>query len=235
MADLELLELYVSPWSERARWALDWKGVRYARREYLPIADEEELRQKTGLSTVPVLFADGAVIGDSNAALEWLEEKIPEPALLPREPRARAQVRAWEIAASEAIAPAGRLVMITGLRKRGIEPLASHFASKYGWTEQRAAEGGRLVDGFLRDLTRAVAGSRYLVGEQFTRADLTVACMLGPLLGFPPDDLFEVDPGMRTMFGLPNKGDAALAPLHAWREAIYRAHRGRRVTPAVAA
>src|SRR5206468_1632216 len=73
MANLELIELYPSPWSERLRWALEWKRVPYTRRAYQPLAGEEELRRTTGISTVPVLLADGEVVGDSDAALEWLE------------------------------------------------------------------------------------------------------------------------------------------------------------------
>src|SRR2546425_11429849 len=99
MASLTLIELYPSPWSERARWALEWKRVPYARRAYQPLAGEEELRRATGLSTVPVLLADGEVIGDSDAALEWLETPPPSPPPGPEGPRPRAPVRAWGAAA----------------------------------------------------------------------------------------------------------------------------------------
>src|SRR5262245_2933607 len=99
--DLELVEFYPSPWSERARWVLDAKGVRYRRRGYQPIAGEAELKQKTGLATVPVLLADGDVIGDSNAAADWIETRQPAPALLPADPGERAQVRCFELAATE--------------------------------------------------------------------------------------------------------------------------------------
>ena len=118
MASLTLIELYPSPWSERARWALEWKRVPYARREYQPLAGEEELRRATGIATVPVLLADGEVIGDSDAALDWLEAHHPSPPLVPEDPRARAQVRAWEIAATETLASFGK-TMLTAV---GIDP-----------------------------------------------------------------------------------------------------------------
>src|SRR5439155_1096618 len=137
MARLTLIELYPSPWSERLRWALEWKRVPYARRAYQPLAGEEELRRATGLSTVPVLIAD---------------------------------------------------------------------------------------------LARAVASSPYLVGDGFTRADLTVACMVAGVIGIPPDELFALDESMRAMFGVLPEEDPAVAPLRAWRDGIYRRHRGGRVT-----
>lgn len=44
---------------------------------------------------VPALEVDGAVLTQSLAILEWLDETHPEPALLPSDPLARAQVRAF--------------------------------------------------------------------------------------------------------------------------------------------
>jgi len=231
MATLELIELHTSPWSERARWALEWKRVPYARREYQPLAGEDEHRRATGISTVPVLLADGDVIGDSDATLDWLEAHHPSPALLPAEPRLRAQVRAWEIAATETLAPSARLVMIGRWKGQGLQPLADHFAAKYGWSEAEEARRGRLLRALVADLTRAVAAAPYLVGDAFTRADLTVASMAATVIGIPPDDLYALDDSMRAMFGILN-ADGALAPLCKWRDDIYRRHRGGRVTPA---
>ena len=234
MTSLELLELYPSPYSERVRWALEVKGLRYARRPYQPIAGEPELVRDTGQRTVPVLFADGRVVGDSNLALDWLEDTHPTPALFPASPLARAQVRALEIMATETLAPAARLVLIGHFKQIDLQPLADHFAQKYGWDERAQAEADRLLRMLLLDLAYAVGDAPYLVGAAFTRADLTVACMLTPALGAPPDELFELDTGYRSMFGVPFGSDPRLAPLRSWRDEIYRRHRGGRVLPAAA-
>jgi glutathione S-transferase len=234
MSRLTLLELYPSPYSERVRWALETAGLPYERREYVPLAGEEELFRTTGHRTVPILFADGEVIGDSNAALAWIAQRHPEAALLPDEPRARAQVRAWELTATEAMVPAGRLIMIGRYRDLGIQPLADHFAAKYGWSDGAAGQADALLRTLLPELAAAVAASPYLVGDRFTRADLTLACMLVSVLGVPADDVFALDDGLRGMFGIPLGADPALAPLRAWRDEIYRRHRGGRVTPASA-
>ena len=232
MAHLELIELHPSPWSERVRWALEWKRVPYARRAYQPLAGEEELRRTTGLSTVPVLLADGEVVGDSDAALAWLEAHRPQPALVPTDPRLRAHVRAWEIAATETMAPAARLVMIGRWKARGMQPFADHFAAKYRWSPAEEARMARLLGALVADLARAVASSPYLVGGGFTRADLTVACMVAGVIGIPPEELFALEESMRPMFGLLPEEDPAVTPLRAWRDGIYRRHRGGRVTPA---
>jgi glutathione S-transferase len=231
MSRLELLELYPSPFSERVRWALEAARLPYKRRDYEPLAGEQELVRTTGHNTVPILFCDGEVVGDSNAALDWVAAHHPGRALLPPEPTARAQVRAWELAATEGLAPAARLVMIGGYRAAGVQPLADHFSAKYHWSEAAQRQADALLSSVLPELTAAVQKSPHLVGDGFTRADLTVACMLAPVLGLPPDDLFALDEGMRGMFGLPLAGEPALAPLHAWRNETYRRHRGHRVLP----
>jgi glutathione S-transferase len=231
MANLEVLELYPSPWSERLRWVLEAKRLPYSRRAYQPIADEQELRRRTGLSTVPVLSVDGEVIGDSDAAVDWLETRHPAPALLPDAPHLRAQVRAWEVAASETLAPAARLVFIGRVKALDVQPLADHFAAKYGWSEAAERRVERLLRPLVTDLARAVAGTRYLVGDAFTRADITVATMLATVIGHPADELFLLEPAMRTMFGVPLGDDPALAPLRRWRDDLYRRHRGGPVQP----
>jgi glutathione S-transferase len=231
MPNLEVIELYVSPWSERLRWVLDLKGLPYARTPYQPLADEESHRRRTGISTAPVMLADGEVVGDSDAAVDWLERRHPSPALLPEDQGLRACVRAWELAATEALAPAGRLVFIGRAKELGLQPLADHFAAKYGWSEDAQRRGERLLGTFLTDLAGAVGKNPHLVGDAFTRADLTVACMLAGIFGHPPDDLFALDAPMRSVFGIPLGKEPALAPLAKWRDDLYRRHRGKRVTP----
>jgi glutathione S-transferase len=133
------------------------------------------------------------------------------------------------LAATEALAPWARLGFIGTAKATGIQPLADHFAAKYGWSPQREASTGKLLRAILVDLAQAVAARSYLVGNRLTRADLTVATMLALVFGHPADDLFALDAPMRSMFGLPLADDPALAPLRLWRDDLYRRHRGGRV------
>jgi glutathione S-transferase len=234
MPTLELIELYPSPFSERLRWVLDVKGLSYARTPYVPLASEDDHARRTGIRTAPVLIADGEVIGDSDRSVDWLEAKHPSPALIPADPRRRAQVRTWELYATEVLAPAARLVMIGRLRAMNVQPLADHFAAKYHWNEAEEARVDRVLRTALPELAAAVAAAPYLVGDGFTRADLTVAAMLTPTLGLPPDDVFAMDAATRQMFGAPFGADSSLVPLREWRDRTYRQHRGRRMEPAAA-
>src|SRR5262249_28886288 len=157
MADLEVIELYGSPFSERLRWTLAFKGLPHRRRAFVPIAGEAAHRRATGIATAPVLLADGSVIGDSNVALEWLERTAPRPALLPEHPSHRAQVRAWEAFASEVLAPYARLCAIGRFKQLNLQPLADHFAAEYQWSEAEERRGLAPLEDVLPALTPAAA------------------------------------------------------------------------------
>jgi len=49
----------------------------------------------SGQSLVPVLVDGDEVVGDSPVILEWLERRMPEPSLYPREPARRAEVQVF--------------------------------------------------------------------------------------------------------------------------------------------
>ena len=70
---------------------------------------------------VPTLEGDaGAVITQSLAIVEWLEETHPEPPLLPKDPLRRAQVRAFALAVACDIHPVQNLKILARLRQLGL-------------------------------------------------------------------------------------------------------------------
>ncbi|EKF21007.1 maleylacetoacetate isomerase [Nitratireductor pacificus] len=94
---LRLHNFFRSSTSTRLRAALNLKGLGY---EYVPYALRKgETRTPDYLAMnpaglVPVLErADGTVLTQSLAIIEWLDERHPEPPLLPPDPDGRARVR----------------------------------------------------------------------------------------------------------------------------------------------
>ncbi len=111
----ELLALPFSPWSEKARWALDVRHVPYAYRVYQPILGEPALRRKLrragGNVTVPVLTTDdGRVLGDSADIARWADARGDGPSLFPA---AHEAAIARFIDLSERALEAGRALTLT--------------------------------------------------------------------------------------------------------------------------
>ncbi|MEX2212362.1 MAG: glutathione S-transferase family protein [Gaiellaceae bacterium] len=84
-----MIRVYRIPFStnvERVALAAGHKGVAIEWVDVDP-ADRTPVRELSGQELVPVLEADGDVVADSTAILEWLEARFPEPALFGPETR----------------------------------------------------------------------------------------------------------------------------------------------------
>ena len=80
----------------RVRIGLNLKGVPYEIRPVDLVANAhhaEDYRALNGQGLVPTLMVDGRPLTQSLAILEWLDETLPEPALLPTMPYERAIAR----------------------------------------------------------------------------------------------------------------------------------------------
>ena len=94
---MKLYNFWRSGTSHRTRIALNLKGLTV---EYVAVhlGKEEHLKNEFKVinpqQLVPALDTGREVLLQSPALLEWLEEKYPTPALLPNDPKSRAQVRA---------------------------------------------------------------------------------------------------------------------------------------------
>ena len=85
-----LWHLEISHYNEKARWALDYKGVAHVRRAVTPGLQELTARRLRAGRTVPILEMNGRAIGDSTKIIEAIERRWPEPPLYPADPEERA-------------------------------------------------------------------------------------------------------------------------------------------------
>lgn len=203
-----LWQIPVSHYSEKARWALAWKGIDHRRRSpvpgtHMPIA----LWLTRGRQyTFPVLTMDGRNIGDSTAIIAALEERFPEPPLYPADPGDRRRALDLEDFFDEELGPPIRQLVWHELgNDRGrfakvldktTPPALNRFSAasvaygraftalRFGARSAAAAEQSRAR--LLAALDRLDAeldtnGTGYLVGDSFTVADLTAASLFYPL------------------------------------------------------
>jgi glutathione S-transferase len=88
----ELVGIPFSPWSEKARWALEVRRVPYRKVTYAPLIGELGLRRRmgkwSGRVSVPVLFDDdGRPIADSLAIAQWADTRGEGESLFPEDLR----------------------------------------------------------------------------------------------------------------------------------------------------
>jgi glutathione S-transferase len=156
-----------SPFAWRVQLVLEEKGVPYE--PILLSFTQGELRTPAHLARhphgkVPVIADGDLVVYESTAIVEYLEERHPTPALLPRDPAARAVVRMEELEAVEYFATnfrdLGRLAFFTPPEKRDQTALATA-------RETVRAELARL------DARAGARAGAWIAGADFSRADCT--------------------------------------------------------------
>lgn len=127
MARLVLHGYWRSGTSYRTRIALNLKGLEYEQvgvdlRTGAQRSEAYLALNPQGLA--PALEADGRVLTQSPAILEWLEERWPEPPLLPRDPGDRAEVRAMAAIVACDIHPLNNLRVLKAIRGLGADEAA---------------------------------------------------------------------------------------------------------------
>lgn len=167
----------------RVRIALDWKRLAYARVRHDLTAGEQRrpdflARNPQGL--VPVIDCDGMLLSQSPAILEWLEERYPEPALLPEGIMDRAIVRSMMALVCCDVHPLANLRVRQALADRFGADEGAITAWCAGWIEEGLAA--------LEELLRR-HGGLYAFGDRVTFAD----CCLVPQVFAA--QRFSVDPG----------------------------------------
>lgn len=170
---MKLYTYFRSSAAYRVRIALNLKGLEceqvavdlrpgaHRRPEYLALNPQ-------GL--VPALEDGGVVLSQSLAIIEYLEETHPQPPLLPREPRARAQVRSLALAIACEVHPLNNLRVLNYLRG----PLAQDEEAVNTWYRHWVAR----VFEALEAQARASSDGRYLCGAAVTLADVCLVPQL---------------------------------------------------------
>ncbi|HZE29644.1 MAG TPA: glutathione S-transferase family protein [Gaiellaceae bacterium] len=135
------------PYAARARIVLAEKGIAYEAVE-IDLDDRPAwIYEKNATGRVPVYEEDeGLVLPESEVIMEYLEERYPEPALLPADAAERALARLW-------------------LNRFDDRLGSAYYAARRG-------EGRDELDARLADLERALAAQPWLSGREFGLADI---------------------------------------------------------------
>ncbi len=170
---LTLHSYWRSSCSWRVRIALGWKGLPF-RYSAVNLSTEEHLgeahRARNPMTTVPLLEVeeDGRTLrlAQSMAILEWLEERVPTPPLLPRDPAGRARVRSIAEDVNSSIQPYQNSGTMKWLRER-------HAGDDVAFTSHFLARSMTGLEAAVRD-----GAGRFCHGDEVTLADVFVVPQL---------------------------------------------------------
>jgi glutathione S-transferase len=154
--------------SARSLWALEELGVSY---EHLPMPTTEA-KSPAHLKLnpnghVPVLEDDGVVVWESMAINLYLADKYGKNSLWPSDAAGRAEAYKWSFWAMTEVEPH----LITVLRNRVMNPPDQR--------DEKAAQAAvEALKGPMNALEESLKGKEYLLGKNFTIADLNVAAVM---------------------------------------------------------
>lgn len=175
MGEVVLHTYFRSSTSFRARIALNLKGVSY-RSEFHHLRLGKH-RDPAYLAVNPqglvptLVWSDGMVLSQSLAIIEFLDEVIAEPALLPRDPAGRARVRALSQMIACDIHPVNNLRILNALRSR----FGADDAAVADWFRTWVAETFGPLE---HHLTNDPQTGRFCHGDTPTMADICLVAQV---------------------------------------------------------
>jgi glutathione S-transferase len=214
MSAIKLIQIPFSHNCVKVRVALELKALPYETQDVAPM-DRASVVAASGQGLVPVIVVDGCAIAESTAILLYLEERYPDPALLPKDPAARAECLLLEDWADQAFMAISRRIAYGNVLARPGRLAELFFPGESGpsrWLKERIARR-RVAQRFglsparhVKDVREAkrlaglamarLGGRRFLCGEAPTLADVALATMSAPLSADP--DACE-DPNVRAL------------------------------------
>jgi glutathione S-transferase len=159
---MKLYNMNLSNFASKCRIAIYEKGAKI---DIVPVPGNniksEEYLKINPLGKVPAFDADGLMIAESETINEYLEDKFPTPALMPKSPEGRAKVRAF-----------------TRFHDLYLEPpLRALFGHMNPKTRDEKVVNEKLTElnGRLDQLEKMLADSGFATGPDFTLADCAIA------------------------------------------------------------
>ncbi|MDQ2630041.1 MAG: glutathione S-transferase family protein [Actinomycetota bacterium] len=247
-----LWQIDISHYSEKVRWALEYKGIDHRRRSPLPGSHIPIALALTrgGQITLPVLTIEGRAIGDSAEIIAALEARYPDPPLYPIDAEERARAIELEEWFDENLGPHARLLPFYELTQEPelfaevaaasvpgplgkAKPLVGAYArtfTRLRWNADSDEDAERAREGIAIAFDKLEAeleqgNGEFLVGEHLSVADVTAASLFYPVVA-PPEG--PLDPNLPRPPALERFRESLSDRRgYKWVEETFRRHRRR--------
>ena len=151
------------PFSHRCRFVLFEKGMDFEVRDVDLFDKPEDIALMNPYGQVPILVERDLILYESTIINEYIDERFPHPQLIPGDPVARARVR----------------LFLFNFEKE----LFSHVTLIEGCntdkaTEASLAESRTQIRDRLTQLTSIFMKNKFMLGDEFTMLDVSIAPLL---------------------------------------------------------
>lgn len=177
---MKLFDTQMAPSPRRVRIFLHEKGIKIPSRQIDVMAGENLQQEYLDINPrglLPTLvFDDGTILDETTAICRYFEEQQPEPALLGSTALEKAQIESW----SRRIEFDGYL-HVAGIFRNQTPEFATRSIPGTQNTSQvpgLVERGEMLVAEFFKTLEAHLKDSTYIVGDNFSVADITALCTL---------------------------------------------------------
>ncbi len=245
MTTVHLYGLHYSPWTERARWALEHHRIRYRFHAHVPFLGESLLRfrgrrLKQKKVSVPLLVAGKTTIGDSFEIIQHADRVGRGSTLIADAEAAqefaarietglqaaRANVTANILGDDEALREAA-MAASPAFAAGALRPLAAlgarYIAKKYDADLQLTDQHRATIADVLRELRTELDGAEFMNGKSLSALDMLAASLLQ---GVSPvaDRFIELGPATRRAWTIEPLAEE-FSDLIVWRDRLYAEHR----------
>lgn len=201
---IKLYQFPISHYCEKIRWALDYKGLDYEIVNLLPGLHIKTTKKLAKYSSVPVLTDGDVVLQNSNEIITYLDETYVDKSLTPVDEIIRLEALQWEKYLDAELGVHVRVCCYHILLEHPkiVIPFFAHNGPWYGKilmrlsfsklktkmrqmmniNEETFAYSKAKMSAVIDKLYEQLQDNEFLAGGEFSRADLTAASLLAPLV-----------------------------------------------------
>lgn len=200
---ITLYQFPISHYCEKVRWALDYKNIDYKVVNPLPGLHALKTTKLATHSSVPILVHDDKVIQGSSKIISYLDTEYPEKSLTPTNEQLKREALEWEKYVDKEVGVHVRRccyhillehpdMVISFFTHQGpwygkpllkflLPKLKIKMRDKMNINEESANVSEAQLSVAIDKIYDSLQGHKFLVGDQFSRADLAAASLIAPL------------------------------------------------------